>query len=97
VSGTSSSEHVILSNLDQPVRFIFWTKGELLLILGPFLFGLFTDQFILGTVFALISFSGIRFYKKRFGKGKLEAVRYWYLPRTRQLKAFPPTYLRRFL
>ena len=31
--------YAILSHLDNPTKFLFWTKGELLLILGPFFFG----------------------------------------------------------
>jgi type IV conjugative transfer system protein TraL len=93
----SKARHVILSHLDSPVKVLFWTKGELMLILGPFFVGVCLDLFALGIVFSGINYWAINQYKKRFGKGQLQAVMYWYLPSTKKLKGLPVSYIREFL
>lgn len=93
----SKSRHVILNHLDSPLKILFWTKGELLLILGPFFAGVFLDLFSLGIVFSGLNYWGIKEYKQRFGKGQLQAVMYWYLPLTKKLKGLTVSYLREFL
>ena len=93
---SNAVRHVILNYLDSAVKILFWTKGELLLILGPFFFGIFFDAFALGIVTSAINFYGIRTYQKRFGKGLLEAAMYWYLPPFNKLKCFPPSYIREY-
>ena len=77
---SSANLHSILRYLDAPVKFLFWTKGELLLILGPFFLGIFLDVFISGVVSGAFNFWGIRSFQKLFGMGTLQAVKYWYLP-----------------
>ena len=89
--------HGILSYVDRPTKIILWTKGELLLILGPFFLGVFLDVFILGIVTGAINFWGIGAYKKRFGKGLLQAVLYWYLPFQEKLKAFYDPSIREYV
>ncbi|MFZ4077671.1 MAG: type IV conjugative transfer system protein TraL [Legionellaceae bacterium] len=93
----STNPHGILSYLDSPTKFLFWTKGELLLILGPFFLGIFLDAFMAGVVTGAINFWGIKAYQKRFGKGLLQAVRYWYLPFLKKLEAFYDSSIREYV
>lgn len=93
----SYSRHVILNHVDSPVKILFWTKGELVFILGPFFLGVMTDAFALGCVFCILSYMTIGAYKKRFGKGQLQAVMYWFFPPTKHLQSLPPSYIREFL
>lgn len=88
--------YAILSHLDNPTKFLFWTKGELLLILGPFFLGIFLDALVLGSAAGVINFKGIRVYQKRFGKGLLQAVRYWYLPALKKLQGFYDSSIREY-
>jgi type IV conjugative transfer system protein TraL len=93
----SVKNHVILNHVDSPLRILFWTKGEILLFLGPFLTGIVIDEFTLGLVISCLNAWVYKSYKKRFGKGKLQAVMYWYLPRSKQLKELPHSFVREYL
>ena len=89
--------HVILNHVDTPLRILFWTKGELLLFLAPSVAGLLFEQLVMGLLVSGFNVYICRQYKKKFGKGKLWAVLYWYLPQRRQNKGFPPSYVRDYL
>lgn len=93
----SANRHVILSHVDSAVKILLWTKGELLLMLVPFFGGIFFDTFALGIVTSAINGYGIRTYKKRFGKGLLQAVIYWYLPPLQALKCIPQSCVRKLI
>ena len=93
----SSVNRYILSEIDSPVKILFWTKGELGLFLGPFFLGVFIDEFICGVMISFLNIFMVKEYKKRFGKGQLQAVLYWYLPLTKKLKSLPPSFIREYL
>ena len=94
----SLQQHVILNHVDTPVRFLFWTKEEALLILAPFMLGSTLDFVLLGLSASAINFYLIRLYKRYFGKGQLQAVRYWFFPQSpNRLSSFPPSYIREFI
>ena len=94
----SIQQHVILNHVDTPVRFLFWTKEEALLILCPFMIGATLDFIPLGVMTSLIHFYLIRIYKRYFGKGQLQAVKYWFFPHNpKRLPSFPPSYIREFI
>ena len=82
---------------DTPVKIIVWTKGELLLILGPFFLGIFLDAFVLGVMVGALNSWSISSFKKHFGKGLLQAVRYWYLPYLEKLKDFYDSSVREYV
>ena len=82
---------------DTPVKIIVWTKGELLLILGPFFLGIFLDTFVLGVIVGALNSWSISSFKKHFGKGLLQAVRYWYLPYLEKLKDFYDSSVREYV
>ena len=91
---SAARQHVILGHLDSPLKILLWTKGEILIVLGPFFVSVLLDTFLLGLTACLINVTGIKTYKKHFGKGKLMAVLYWFLPSNQKLKGLPPSYLR---
>lgn len=89
--------HVILGYLDSPLKILYWTKGEILMVLGPFFVSVFLDAFLFGITASFLNVMVIKNYKKRFGKGQLQAVLYWYLPPTPRLAGLPLSYIREFL
>jgi type IV conjugative transfer system protein TraL len=93
----SLQRHVILNYVDSPIKFLFWTKGELLMFFVPFVLGLFLHQTLLGIMMAMLNIWAMSKFKKQFGKGALQAVLYWYLPRPRVLKSLPASHIREYL
>jgi len=93
----TSKNHIILNHVDTPLRILFWTKGELLLFLAPSVAGLLFEQLVMGLCVSSLNMYVCRQYKKRFGKGQLSAVLYWYFPKTSRNKGFPPSYVRDYL
>jgi conjugal transfer pilus assembly protein TraL len=94
---SATSPNTLFGYLDTPTKFILWTKGELLLILGPFFLGILLDALILGVGTGAINYWGMKAYQKRFGKGLLQAVRYWYLPYLEKLEALYDSSIREFV
>ena len=93
---SAAHRHVILSHLDSPLKILFWTKGEILMVLGPFFVSVVLDSFLLGVGACLINVTLIKTYKKRFGEGQLVAVMYWYFPANTKLKSLPASYIREY-
>mgnify|MGYP000031080819 FL=1 len=94
---SAARQHTILSHLDSPFKILLWTKGEILIVLGPFFVSVLLDTFLLGLAAGLINVTGIKTYKKHFGKGQLMAVLYWYLPPNQKLFGLPRSYIRLFV
>ena len=44
----ATSSHIILNHVDTPIKWLFWTSGELLLYVTPAFLGVTLDQFTLG-------------------------------------------------
>ncbi len=89
---------MILNHLDSPLRFLLWTPGEIVMYLGPIFLGVALDQLLLGTIITTLNIWANRQYKRRFGKGQLHAVLYWFLPhQKRRLPGIPPSYVRAYL
>ena len=93
----STTRHVVLNHIDTPLKILFWTKGDLLLVVGPFFAGMFIDEILPGIVISLLNAWVSSKYNRRFGKGKLQAVMYWFLPRNTSLKTTPPSCIREYL
>lgn len=94
---SAANRHVILLFLDSPLKILFWTKGEILMVLGPFFVSVVLDTFLLGLIACLMNVAIIKAYKKHFGEGQLKAVMYWYLPSTKILGGLPKSYIRWFI
>ncbi len=93
----SYDRHVILNSVDSPLRILFWTKGQILLFIVPFFAGMLTDYLLIGCCISVFNAWVCKQYKRRFGKGQLQAVLYWYFPATGKLKILPPSYIRHYL
>ncbi len=76
----SSSNHVILNHIDAPTRILFWSASEFICCFVPIIFGLFMGQMTLGLGLSILSVICFKMFQKRFGKGKLAAILYWYFP-----------------
>ena len=94
---SASTNHVILHYLDEPVRFLYWTKAELGFYFGMPFMGMLLDQETLGVVLMVLGGLTHRTFKKRFGTLNLFVLRYWYFPPDRRLKVIPPSYIRLYL
>ena len=94
---SAAKRHVILSHLDSPLKILVWTKGEILMVLGPFFVSVVLDTFLLGVAACLINVTLIKTYKKHFGERQLMAVLYWYFPSMDKLKGLPRSCVREYL
>ena len=93
----SVNRHIILNHVDSPLKILFWTKGDLSLLAIPFSFGVIIDEFVMGILITCLSGWVSSVYKKKFGKGKIQTVMYWYLPANKKLFGFPPSFIREYL
>jgi type IV conjugative transfer system protein TraL len=86
-------DHIVLNFIDKPLKIFFWTPGQLFITAVPFVIGLVCDCFFLGLVGSFLCAYGMRFFKRKFGKGQLQAVMYWYLPVNAKSKDLPPSHI----
>jgi len=93
----SIEKHVILNTLDTPLKILFWTMPELLMLMVPPFLGLMMDQVLLGIALSLVTVWVSRRYQEHFGKGQLAAVRYWFLGLSNRFKTLPQSYIREYL
>lgn len=93
----SMARHVILNTVDTPLRILFWTVPELVMLIVPFLVGLMLDQVTLGILSSVFYFWIHKKYQRHFGKGQFQAVKYWFLPNTSRFKSLPPSFIREYL
>lgn len=95
---SSINRHVILNHIDSPIKILFWNRGELLMLMGPFFLGLLSDFFIEGVFLSLFNWWVVSKYKSLFGKGQLQSVMYWHFPHAKKrLKKIPPSYIREYV
>ena len=91
----------LLKTLDNPVRLLFWSYDEFLLMVTPFFAGMFLDSL-------LCMFCGIILrplylkVKRKFPHGSLKHKFYWILPKSGVLlgkgaSRLPPSCYRRLL
>lgn len=94
---SDASKHAILHYLDEPVRFLYWTKGELgFYFCLPFM-GMIVEQELLGVVLTVIGGLIHRNVKKRFGKINISIMRYWYFPPDNRFTGLPKSYIKRYV
>ena len=89
--------HIILYTIDRAVRILLWTKGELLLVLGPLFTGILFDSFTVGCLWAGADIWAMRLFKRRMGAGRLKALLYKYFPPVDQYKGWPPSHVDYFV
>lgn len=69
----------VLAHLDRPVRLLFWSLDELVVMMIPFLVGIFSGSFVV----ILVGIVLYRFYRKnkrRYSAKRIKSLLYWYLP-----------------
>lgn len=93
----SLTRHVILNHVDTPLKILFWTVPELLMLITPSFIGLIIDQLTLGLLSSVIYVWGSKKYQRHFGKGQFQAVKYWFFPRDRRFKTLPPSFIREYM
>ncbi len=89
--------HVVLNHVDTPLKILFWTMPEILMLIVPCFVGLIVEQATLGSAISVFSFWLNRKYQQHFGKGQFQAVKYWFLPPDRRFKSLPPSHVREYL
>jgi hypothetical protein len=94
---SDATKHAILHYLDEPVRFLYWTKGEMGFYFGVPFMGMLLDQEWLGLALTVIGGLVHRTFKKRFGTLNIPVLRYWYLPPDTRFPLLPASYIKRFV
>jgi type IV conjugative transfer system protein TraL len=89
--------HIILNHVDTPLKILFWTGSELLMLIVPLFVGLMVNQLTLALVVSIFNFWGNKKYQQHFGKGQFQAVRYWFFPADRRFKTLPPSFIREYI
>ncbi len=93
----SMEKHVILKTLDTPLKILFWTVPEILMLMVPPFVGLMLNQLTLGIGMSVMGVWISRKYQEHFGKGQWAAVRYWFLPSPGRFKSLPASSIREYL
>jgi len=91
-------ETVILNMIDLPPRVLLWPVSEVILVCGPSLMMIIFGQVVLSLFWAVGAVLSVKYFKRYFGSGYLNAVMYWYLPTSKeQFLVSPPSYQRNFI
>ena len=93
------NSHVILSHIDAPARILIWPANQVLVCSLPFAFGMITEHVFVGIGLSVVTAFLFKIFQKRFGKGKIRSMLYWYLPTSSKLvkQGIPPSYVRFWL
>lgn len=89
--------HVVLNYLDTPLKILFWTVPEILMLIVPIFIGLIIEQLILGLTISILSFWLNKKYNQHFGKGRFQVVKYWFLPPESKFRTLPKSFVREYL
>jgi hypothetical protein len=94
---SDATKHAILHYLDEPVRFLYWTKGELgFYFIIPWM-GMLLEQFFPSVLLTLIGGFLHRSFKKRFGNINIAVMYYWYLPPNKRSRTLPLSYIKSYV
>ena len=94
---SSTVRHAIPRRLDDPERWLFWTMDEAAALMGPAVLGLAANAFVAGLVAGVGGWLLLRRIKRGGGANIAYYALYWFLPDfALQLRATPPSHLRRF-
>ena len=78
-------DYYLLNHLDEPVRFLFFTFSEFIVLLIPFMFGLFMDRMMFGLITGIVLYQLLRLIGKSFGGATLRQIAYWFLPTAKNM------------
>lgn len=93
---SAMNRHVILNYVDTPLKILFWTVPEILLLVVPLFIGLMINQLILAIIISVVNCWLNKKYQQHFGKGQFQAVLYWFLPDNRRFKNLAPSFIREY-
>ncbi|MDR2781507.1 MAG: type IV conjugative transfer system protein TraL [Holosporaceae bacterium] len=90
------NSHVILSHIDAPARILIWPANQVLVCAMPFALGMVTEHVFVGIGLSVVTAFLFKIFQKKFGKGKIRSMLYWYLPTSSKLvrQGIPPSYVR---
>lgn len=85
----------IMQCLDSPVKFLFWTMDEMVVLAMPAMVGMLLDWVITGMCFSVVGLYLLRKFKNQVGsKGSIKQGLYWWLPTQNHL---PKSSIREYL
>lgn len=86
----------VMRYLDNPMRFLFWTWDEALVIAVPFIMCLVANMMITGMCLSGALYFGYRWARSRLKAGVLSHLWYWYMP-SGPMKTLPQSSKRQYL
>ena len=90
-----NQDYYLLNHLDEPVRFLFFTIGEFIVMLVPFMIGMFIDQMIFGLIIGFALYQLLKLIGRSFFGANLRQIAYWFLPTSKKmLQLNIPSYIR---
>lgn len=90
-------EYYIPHALDNPMRIIIWTIDEAMVILLPFMIGLWLDWLVSSLFISAIAYTLLRKLKKQHDAYYIVKMIYWYFPPVLYLKKTPHSFRRCFI
>ena len=91
-------KHILLNHLDQPVRFLYFTLDEAIVLLGSFLLGGIVNKPLIGIIIGVLLAVILNKIKKFNDNCNITQMFYWYLPTsTKAYRLCLPSYIREFL
>ena len=92
-----SSDYYLLNHLDDPMRFLFFTIDEFLVLAVPLFVGMFVNKMLWGALVSLLLYQALKWIKATFKGAGLRQLGYWFLPsKDKTLKIYIPSYYREF-
>lgn len=90
-----ADKYIVPSHLDDPELIGLWTLDEFLAMVIPFASGILSQHILIGLLFAVGGWWGLKKAKAGRAMSWLLHLAYWHLPATfTGLRATPPSYLR---
>ena len=93
----SVNKHVIIHYLDEPVRILYWTKGQMMFFFGFPFFGMILEMESAALVVTIVGSILMNQFKKRFQDINFWILYYWYLPANSKNKNFPLSFIRHYV
>lgn len=91
-------QHYLLNYLDQPMRLLFLTIDEFLILLVPLLTGFWFMHAFTGLASAVGGYIGLRLFKRQVGRETMRNGLYWHLPTSRtHMRLLIPSWIREYI
>lgn len=86
----SENSFYIPRYLDEPARFLVWTRDEAMALFIPVFFGLFLNHTLVGMALGVAAILGIKKFKSYIG-AHYKRWLYWYFPKELSLLKSTPS------